>query len=838
MFRLAPSTPASAPRRHSGKRLAVRAGVGIFLLCAVALAAAALWLLAAARAALPQLDGIRPLAGLNAPVTVRRDAHGVAAITAASLNDLFFAQGYVTAQDRLWQMDMSRRYAAGELAEVMSGDYLKLDLAQRVLGLRQVAEMAVSRLSARDRQYMESYAHGVNAYISEHQRSLPLEFRLLRYFPRAWSAVDSFLVGAMMSEMLNHYGYRDKLEREKIGAKLGPELTADLFPTTSGRDILPDGERPLPPQHAQLRRATTGANANSPQDGREADAQRRHHRSPVAITSAWDFGYTNERSNLEPELVPGSNNWVLSGAHTASGKPLLSNDMHLPHRIPNTWYEIHLTSGEYDVAGVSLPGLPAVIVGHNRQIAWGFTNLGPDVEDLYIEDFNEQGEYLTPEGWRKPLVHHETIRVRGGRDRALEVIETRHGPVITSALRLSPAFQDEARQLALRWTIYDPGGLSFPFFELNMARNWDEFRHALSQMGSPGQNIVYADVEGHIGYQASGLVPIRAAGDGLVPASGSDESHDWKGYIPFEEMPRILDPPGGILATANQRVTADDYPYTIANDWGSPYRAERIHRVLRQEKKFTAADMLALENDVYSDVDCFFAERFVYAVDSWAKASPRARQAAELLRQWDGQMKADSAAAAIERHARRNLYQSLLEAKLGAEAGQYAWFNSGAWLENAVLNQLPRWLPAQYGSYEEALCAAVEKTVGDSHEPGNLAAWRYGDDFPVEIEHPIYGKVPLLKRWAGSERRPQSGSGDTVKQVGRGFGPSERLTVDFANFDSTTLNIVNGQSGNLFSPYFNDQWKAWYTGTTFALAYTAERVERAATHRLVLEPQP
>jgi penicillin amidase len=833
MFRLAPLTLASTPRRHCGKRLAVRAGVGIFLLCAVALAAAALCLLAAARAALPQLDGTRQLAGLSAPVTVRRDAHGVAAITAASLNDLFFAQGYVTAQDRLWQMDMSRRYAAGELAEVMGGDYLKLDLAQRVLGLRKVAEMAVSRLSARDRQYMESYARGVNAYISEHQRSLPLEFRGLRYWPRAWTPADSFLVGAMMSEMLNHYGYRDKLEREKIGARLGPELTADLFPTTSGRDILPDGERPLAPRLA---------NPNGSEDGREADAHRRHHRrhlhldpNPKPNPSAASGAAL--AADQAPEPVPGSNNWVLSGAHTASGKPLLSNDMHLPHRIPNTWYEIHLTSGEYDVAGVSLPGLPAVIAGHNRQIAWGFTNLGADVEDLYIESFNEQGEYLTPEGWRKPSVRHETIRVRGGRERALEVIETRHGPVITSALRLSPAFQDEARQLALRWTIYDPGGLSFPFFELNMARNWDEFRHALSQMGSPGQNIVYADVEGHIGYQASGLVPIRAAGDGLVPASGSDESHDWKGYIPFEEMPRMLDPPSGILATANQRVTADDYPYTIANDWGSPYRAERIHRVLRQEKKFTAADMLALENDVYSDVDRFFAERFVYAVDSWAKASPRARQAAELLRQWDGQMKAGSAAAAIERHARRNLQQSLLEAKLGAEAGQYGWFNSGVWLENAVLNQLPRWLPAQYGSYEEALAAAVEKTVGDSHAPGNLAAWRYGDDFPVEIEHPIYGKVPWLKRWAGSERRPQSGSGDTVKQVGRGFGPSERLTVDLANFDSTTLNIVNGQSGNLFSPYFKDQWEAWYTGATFALAYTAERVEHSAAHRLLLEPQ-
>jgi penicillin amidase len=815
-----PTDITSLPRCHSQKRLAIRAGAGFFLLCLVALAAAAGWFFTAARVALPQLDGTLPVAGLSASVTVLRDAHGVPSITAGSLPDLFFAQGYVTAQDRLWEMDMSRRYAAGELAEEMGGDYLKLDIAQRVLGLRQVAEMAVSRLSARDRQYMEAYARGVNAYIAEHQRSLPLEFRVLRYSPREWSPVDSFLVGAMMAEMLNHYGYRDKLEREKLGAKLGPELTADLFPTTSGRDILPNGERPIIP----------GTDTNGTEDGLDPDAHRRHRRGHLhAALDPLRGKHIPARAGDSPELVPGSNNWVVSGAHTVSGKPLLANDMHLPHRIPNTWYEVHLASGDYDVTGVSLPGLPAVIVGHNQRIAWGFTNLGPDVEDLYVESFNGQGEYLTPLGWQKPALRHEIIRVRGGRDQALDVLVTRHGPVITPALR------DGARQLALRWTIYNSTGFSYPFFDLNMARNWEEFRHALSQMGSPGQNVVYADVDGHIGYQATGLVPIRAAGDGLTPANGSDDTHEWKGYIPFDALPRFYDPPSGILATANQRVTPNDYPYAIATDWGSPYRAERIRRVLREEKKFTAADMLALQNDVESDVDHFFAERFVYAVDSWPKASPRAREAAELLRKWDGQMKADSAAAAIERHARRNLYQTLLESKLGDEAGQYAWFNSGVWLETVVLHQLPRWLPAQYGSYEELLCSAIEKTVGRA--PRELAAWRYGDEFPVEIEHPLYGKVPLLKRWAGTGRQPQSGSGDTVKQVGRGFGPSQRLTVDLANFDATTLNIVNGQSGNLFSPYFNDQWEAWYAGATFALPYTAKATQHSAAHRLMLEPQ-
>ncbi|MGA2992718.1 MAG: penicillin acylase family protein [Candidatus Korobacteraceae bacterium] len=564
------------------------------------------------------------------------------------------------------------------------------------------------------------------------------------------------------------------------------------------------------------------------------------------------MGHPQRLDDENPAFVPGSNNWVLSGAHTASGKPLLANDMHLPHRIPNTWYEVHLTveaaageaesSGAYDVAGVSLPGVPCVIVGHNRRIAWGFTNLGPDVQDLYVETFNQRGEYLTPQGWQRPEVRHEVIRVKHGRDRAIDVVVTRHGPIITPALRAqqeqNPRLPGarESRQLALRWTLYDAAAAAFLFFDLNTAGNWEEFRRALSHMASPAQNVVYADVDGHIGYQATGLIPIRAAGDGSLPVDGSDDAHEWTGYIPFDELPWLFDPPSGIIATANNRITADDYPYLITTDWGGPYRAERIHHVLHSDKKFTRADMLALENDIYSDLDRFLAERFVYAVDHWPQASTRARQAAALLRQWDGRMAADSAAAAIERHARSKLYETLLKAKLGDDAKQYAWMNSGAWLEDVVLHSLASWLPPAYGSYEELLSAMVEKAVSGPEAPGNLAAWRYGRDFPVEIAHPLFGKVPVLKRWAGPGRQPQSGSGDTVKQVGRAFGPSERMTVDFADFDASTLNLVDGQSGNLFSPYFDDQWPAWYAGTSFALPFSKAAEEGSAAHRLTLEP--
>ncbi len=848
-------------------RRLLRIAAVLLLVLLACLAAFATWIRHAALTALPQLDGTITAKGLSSPVTVLRDAHGVPSITASSLEDLFFAQGYVTAQDRLWQMDMSRRFAAGELAAILGSDYVQTDIAQRVLGLRQVAERTATILPAPQRAYFEAYARGVNAYVAAHRDSLPLEFRILRYSPRPWTPADSFLIGAMMSEMLNERSHFDELAREKIVARLGPELAADLYPVTTGRDILPDGERPRPATEIDEEAALV---SNLAQPGQP----RAVHLFPweesfISVPPETSFpssatfvsAGTSVVSGHDFTLAPGSNNWVLSGAHTASGKPLLANDMHLPHRIPDTWYELHLilgapavpavgavgqTSGTFDVAGVSLPGVPCIIVGHNRRIAWGFTNLGPDVQDLYIETFNERGEYLTPQGWQKPLVRREVIRVKHGRDRTIDVVVTRHGPIITPALRR------ESRQLALRWTIYDSitpanatkafaGGPdavsgSFPFFDLNAAGNWEEFRRALSQMASPGQNVVYADVDGHIGYQATGLIPIRASGDGTLPVNGSDDAHEWQGYIPFDELPRLFDPPSGIIATANNRVVPDDYPHLITTDWAGPYRAERIHHVLASGKKFTRADMLELQTDVYSDLDHFLAERLVYAIDHWPQASPRAREAAALLRQWDGRMAADSAAAAIERHARLNLYETLLQGKLGDDATRYRWMNSGSWLEHVVLHSPPNWLPPGYASYDELLAAMVEKTVNSSQAPSTLADWRYGRDFPVEIAHPIFSKVPILKRWAGPGLHPQSGSGDTVKQVGRAFGPSQRMTVDFSDLDASTLNVVYGESGNLFSPYFGDQWQAWYAGTTFTLPFSKTAVEGSAAHRLTLQP--
>jgi penicillin amidase len=830
----------SSPSRFRPARL-------IFYFLAVILFVAAggvAWFYSMARSALPQLDGRLRVAGLSAPVTVTRDAHGVPTIDAANFGDLFFAQGYVTAQDRLFQMDGIRRVAAGELAEVFGSKCLKHDRQQRILGLRVAAQKTIEILPAEERSHFEAYARGVNAYIESHRDRLPLEFRILRYSPRPWSPEDSALIGAQMVEDLST-SPRHALVREKILAKLGPELTADLYVNSSWHDRPPTVSRPT------LDEEIKGKNKDQDDDDDEDDDSGTDS-SVTGLMPPTGFRALPPRVEMffdELPLVLGSNNWVVSGGHTVSGKPLLSNDMHLGHQMPNLWFEAHLRcksgGADFDVAGVTLPGYPFVIVGHNQRIAWGFTNLGPTVEDLYVETFNPTGQYLTPDGWRQPEHRREVIHVKDKPDEVVDVVLTRHGPVVTA---MSPG---ETRPLALRWTLYD--GVRSPFFAVDSAQKWEEFRHAFSQLDAPGQNVVYADVDGNIGYQATGKIPIRAAGDGSLPQTGSDNAHEWVGYVPFEKLPSVFNPASGIIATANGRVTREGYLYSLSTEWEAPWRTARIYRVLESGKKFSAADMLSLETDIYSELDRFFGERFMYAIDHAKNPSARAKAAAETMRQWDGRMIANSAAPTIAVRARQELTRLLLEPKLGVAPKDpdqleatlswrsYQWLMSTIWLENVVQHQPKRWLPDAYTNYDELLATAVEAAVDSnpgrsSAAPQDLVSWNWGDFHPVEIQHPIFGKIPFLRRWAGPGLQRHSGSEYTVKAVSRDHGPSERMTVDLANLDQSTLNLVTGEAGNLFSPYFTDQWTAWYEGFTFTWPFSGPAVDKSRAHELVLEP--
>lgn len=807
------------PRAKS--RLQVRIARLIYVLSIVALiiVGLGLWFLSVARSALPQIDGTIAVAGLSAPVTVTRDGRGVPTIDATTLDDLFFAQGYVTAQDRLFQMDLLRRAARGELAEIVGDIALKHDRQQRILGIRATAERGWQAASAEDRQQFGAYARGVNAYIETHRDQLPIEFRILRYSPQLWKPEDSLAIAYQMVETLST-SPKAALAREKILAKVGPELTADLFVNTSWRD------------HPPTAIESTLNNIAPPQKGVEE--------APSAITESTPVPdllrpWLEEFLRDQPQAL-GSNNWTISGEHTTTGKPMLSNDMHLGHQMPNLWYAAHLRAGDFDVAGVTLPGYPYVIVGHNRRIAWGCTNVGPTVEDAYIETFNAQGQYLTPDGWKSPEIRQEFIRVKGKPDVTLDVETTRHGPIVTE---LSPG---ETRKIALRWTLYD--GTRNPFFQVDSAQNWQQFRQALSEFDAPGQNVVYADVDGNIGYQATGKIPIRA-GDGSLPVDGSDNAHEWTGYVPFDKLPNVLNPPSGIIGTANSRITPDGYPYSISVEWSSPWRTERIYNVLGSGRKFSSSDMLALQMDIDSELDRFFADKLVYAVDQSKNASSRAHGAADILRDWNGQMDANSPAPTIASRARAEFGRLLLEPKLGAAPADgsdaqlswktYHWMMETVWLENVLTHHPERWLPAGYSDFSGVLVAALENAVKDA--PSELKSWKWGPEDSVTIQNPVLGKIPIVRKWTGPGEQPQWGSGYTVKAAGRDYGPSERFTADLSNLDLTTLNLVTGNAGNFLSPYYMDQWKAWYTGYTFVLPFSTAAVEKSAAHRVMLQPR-
>ena len=516
----------------------------------------------------------------------------------------------------------------------MGSQALEHDRAQRILQIRNAAEAALAAMPASDRRFLVDYARGVNADIVETQDHLPAEFRLLHYRPKPWQPLDSVLAALNMEQTLSN-DFPVKLSREKIAARLqSPALIDDLYPVGSWRDHPP---------------VSTAPDITAPQ----------------AIPQVpLDSSQVSERKNMEDILriekllpsaqakdchdcVAGSNNWVISGAHSVTGMPLLSNDMHLDHTIPDTWYEAQLTTGDFNVAGVTLPGIPFVIVGHNARIAWGFTLLYADVQDVYVEQ-TRGDEYKTPQEWR-PFTHsREVIHVRGGGDVVLNVRRTDHGPVIT------PLLPHEQRTLALRWTVYDPATVTLPFYQINNAQNWDQFRAAFSLFGGPPQNAVYGDIDGNIGYQAVGKIPNRPGG--LISVPVTDDRHEWQGYIQFDKLPSVYNPPSGILATANSRVTPDNDPNPLTLDWAAPYRNERVWKVLASKPKLSATDMLALQNDVYSTLDHELAQRFAYAIDHSNHPDHRLRQAADLMRSWDGNVTIASSAATIVDAARAALW--------------------------------------------------------------------------------------------------------------------------------------------------------------------------------------
>jgi len=546
-----------------------------------------------------------------------------------------------------------------------------------------------------------------------------------------------------------------------------------------------------------------------------------------------------------PEII-GSNNFVVNGSHTASGKPILANDTHLAFSMPGIWYIIHLTAPGWNVAGFTFAGSPLVVIGHNDRIAWGFTNSNADVEDLYTETMNPANptEYRFGNTWVGVQTRREVIQVKGEQDVSLDVSITRHGPIVERE-----ASSSGGHAYALRWTATEPGGLDFSYPLLGSAKGWDEFREMMKKIAGPGQNGVYADVDGNIGYILAARIPIRKSGKGALPVDGSTDDAEWSGYIPFDELPQVLNPPGGIIATANARTVGPAYKYFISDRWAGPYRTERMYELLSNRKDMRPLDANNVQNDVVSLPDVFLAEQLRAATGKAKAKDPRARALIELLNGWDGRASSVSVETSFLEYTRHFLIGALLRPYIGNRLNEYElwepdgeynelWWRDKVFLEDVLRKRPPGWLPPGYASYDELLMTAADDATQFMKlfaPDGDPIKANWGHLHPLEIYHP-FGRSGLLRRLLSIGPIEQSGTLDTVRAMGYRHGPAMRFVADLSDFDQSLMEIPAGESGQYASPHYRDQFESWFGGRGIPAPFSPAAEERVRVHRLTLEP--
>jgi penicillin amidase len=768
------------------------------------------------------------LAGLQDRVTVRRDERGIPYIEAKNEADLYFAQGYVTAGDRLWQMDLLRRSERGELAEVLGSATLEQDKQHRILGFGQEVEAEFAAAAPASRALLEAYARGVNAYIASlDARSLPPEFQILQYKPSPWTPADCLLIGKLFAEALSTSWRLDLMRAAFAG--LPAEKRAGLMPEISPLDVLVVGKDS---------KNATGKTSSAHYSTESTKLMSRE----TLLALAQDQEIANQslaRIGLYAEGLAASNNWVVNGKHTASGKPLLANDPHLAASAPSIWYMVHLSAPGLRVAGVSAPGGPSVIIGHNDRIAWGMTNVGPDVQDLYEEKFDPDNakRYMTPAGWRDAEVRREKIKVRKGfTDSAtdtvmFDVTVTKHGPII---------FENAGKRYALRWTALDPtlNKLDSAYL-INRARNWKEFSAALESFTGPTQNIVYADASGHIGYHAAGIVPIRRSGDGGVPYDGSTDAGDWVKFVPIKNLPSVYDPPSGIIVTANQRIVGTDYPYFLTHSWAQPYRARRIFDLLKQKPKLTADDFRRIQGDVYSIGNVSFAhETSKILRPRLTSEETKLAEQLDAFDGWDGLVNADSRVAPVVAQMRIAFRVRILSAALGDDLlKMFQWSNFDTTIDKLIAEQPKDWLPKEFTSYADLLRAchadarkALTKSLGEDE-----SKWTWGQMVKVNFRHPL-AQAPLIGLQFTIPPLPQNGTGGLAATVNVGANVSMRFIADPSDWDKTQHGITLGESGIPSSPHWSDQLSDWRAVTPRVFPFSEAAVAKAAKETLVLTP--
>ena len=766
------------------RRLLVVIGIILLLLLAIGLGG---WLYL--RASLPTTTGTLTVPGLDASVELVRDVNGVAHIFATTDHDAIFTLGYAHAQDRMWQLEMNRRIGNGRLAEVLGEPALSIDKYQRTMGYRRVSEQAWEYLSEQGKASLQAYADGINAWIAE-GHTLPPEFLLLGFKPEPWSVYDSLVWMKMMQYDLGG-DYEMELLRAQAGAALGPERAAQILPAypEDGVVILPDGVPGV---------------GGAALDSQSATALLDIRKQMQAL-----LGITGREK--------GSNDWVIGGSRTETGLPLLADDPHLGSSIPSIWYLAEVQGDRLHVTGATFPGLPLFPIGHNEQIAWGVTNMGPDVQDLYLERVNpvNLNQVEVNGQWVDMTIVDEEIRVKG-QDAPVNwaARATRHGPLL-SDVTSTPS------TVALRWTALDPDDTTFDaFLGINYARNWDEFTAAMAPYIAPSQNFVYADVEGNIGYYAPGRVPIRTQGQGMLPVPGWNDDYQWSGWIPVEEMPHTFNPAVGYVATANNKVVGDSYPYMLGNDFAPPYRADRIVQLI--EQMGTGGDSISVDDTAIIHADQAGAEvkDILPFIQALPVSSDRQREALGYLQAWDGVSRIDSVAQALYAAWRvefeRALFEDDLSGGLYDEFADMSVVLFGAnvladealgrtWCDNVNSVALESCSDSGLLALDRAL-AALEALAGN-----NMARWTWGEAHQTQYPHRPFSDVSYLK-WLFHRSIANGGDAYTVNVApfrrndlyNQYHVPSYRQVVDLQDFNRSIFMTTTGQSGNVLSPHYAD----------------------------------
>jgi penicillin amidase len=831
--------------------------LGVLVVLLVIVLALAIYGLVTVRRSFPQTQAELHLAGLDGPVDIYRDSFGIPHIYASTEHDLFFAEGFVHAQDRFWQMDFWRHIGSGRLSEMFGESQLDTDRFLRTLGWARVVEKELAALDPQSMAILDAYAQGVNAYLQGHQGSaLSLEYAILKllnasYQPEPWQSLHTLTWAKAMAWDLG--GNMDgEIERSILLKTLSEEQLADIIPP------YPSDHPYILPDFRLKSQSLTGPGtslAMNPDAGSEIAA---------ALEAA-----ARQLSTLDDVLGPrglgiGSNNWVISGQRTSTGQPLLANDPHLGIQMPSIWYEIGLhcqpkgVDCRFDVAGFSFAGAPGVVIGHNNRIAWGFTNVGPDVQDLYLESINPDNpnQYMVNGAWADMELVQERIQVAGGQPVDLTVRYTRHGPIISETYGKLKDFGESAGidvpktyAVALRWTALEPS-YTFPaLWKMNLAQNWEEFRAAAAQFDVPSQNLVYADVDGNIGYQTPGKIPVRTGGDGRWPAQGWTDDYEWEGYIPFEDLPYTFNPPEGYIVTANNAVVGEEYPYLISLDWDWGYRARRIVDMI--EGAPGPIDIPYIQT-MQGDNKDLSTEFTLPVLLNLPIEDGRLQGARALLEGWDGQAHMDSAPAALYAAFWRALLAGAFQDDLPQDywpAGGSRWFEvvrllvekpDSPWWDDQKTPQVEN----RDAIFLQAFRSAVSEMEGLQGK--NPKSWSWGDMHGAVFANQSLGKSGVAPIEALFNRGPFRASGgeaivnatgwSAVTPYGVDWIPSMRMIVDLSNLQNSLTIHTTGESGHAFHRHYIDMADLWRMIQYHPMLWERGQVEAGAEGRLRLLP--